>query len=232
MERNIYKIEKELFVTSDEEIKEDYVIAYGVVIKVMMFNKDTLFFVNGTKAKRNDCKKIILTTDADLIADGIQAIPDEFLEWFVKNPSCEEVKIENFFDYFIISPKEEPKQKCKDCNKSLEDCTFIENTVDLKHQSKQLTKEEVMEQRSSKYEFIDFEQKETLEEAGKQYEAKTEYSKYAIFEAFIEGATWMQHEFYSEEEVLSLLIKFNDSLTKPLYPVYLLKEWFKKFKKK
>ena len=28
------------------------------------------------------CKKIILTTDTDLIADGVQAIDDNFLEWF------------------------------------------------------------------------------------------------------------------------------------------------------
>lgn len=27
-------------------------------------------------------KKIILTTDQDLIKDGVQAIDDEFLEWF------------------------------------------------------------------------------------------------------------------------------------------------------
>jgi hypothetical protein len=40
----------------------------------------------------NHYKKIILTTDQDLIKDGVQAIDDEFLEWFVKNPSCEEIK--------------------------------------------------------------------------------------------------------------------------------------------
>lgn len=37
--------------------------------------------------------KITLTTDTQLIKDGVQAIDDEFLEWFVKNPSCEEVEI-------------------------------------------------------------------------------------------------------------------------------------------
>jgi parallel beta-helix repeat protein len=37
--------------------------------------------------------KIILTTDTDLIKDGVQETPDEFLEWFVKNPSCEEVEV-------------------------------------------------------------------------------------------------------------------------------------------
>ena len=75
-------------------------------------------------------KKIILTTDQDLIADGVQAIHDEFLEWFVKNPSCEEVEVEKgckidctrFIlngensmccgDYkYKILPQEEPKQE-------------------------------------------------------------------------------------------------------------------------
>jgi hypothetical protein len=73
-------------------------------------------------------KKIILTTDEDLIKDGVQSIDDEFLEWFVKNPSCEEVEIDTIetltgsFDakgiksnyvnvYKIIIPKEEPKQE-------------------------------------------------------------------------------------------------------------------------
>ena len=77
-------------------------------------------------------KKIILTTNQDLIKDGVQAIDDEFLEWFVKNPSCEEVKV-NYglftplgrqvdpmgilrnhskcvWKYNIIIPKDEPKQ--------------------------------------------------------------------------------------------------------------------------
>ncbi len=81
-------------------------------------------------------KKIILTTDQDLIADGVQPIADEFLEWYVNNPSCEQVEVEiettsiqlpqqqlseNSYDlafrwinkkvYKIIIPKEEPKQE-------------------------------------------------------------------------------------------------------------------------
>jgi hypothetical protein len=38
-------------------------------------------------------KKIILTTDPTLIADGVQAIDDDFLEWLIKNPTCENVPI-------------------------------------------------------------------------------------------------------------------------------------------
>jgi hypothetical protein len=69
----------------------------------------------------DECRKIILTTDQDLIKDGVQAIDDEFLEWFVKNPSCEEVEVlfacrgldgnTPIGEYRIIIPKEKPKQE-------------------------------------------------------------------------------------------------------------------------
>jgi hypothetical protein len=41
--------------------------------------------------------KITLTTDQDLIKDGVQAIDDEFLKWWIKNPSCEYVVV--YFNY-------------------------------------------------------------------------------------------------------------------------------------
>jgi hypothetical protein len=122
-----------IYINSDEEIKEgDYYIHGNRLHKHLgkkcldvltnkeysqskLINKDTVF------------KKIILTTDQDLIKDAIQAIPDEFLEWYVKNPSCEEVEINSviilkesrdetdypefdYYNYEIIIPKKEPKQ--------------------------------------------------------------------------------------------------------------------------
>jgi hypothetical protein len=93
---------------SDEKIKEGNYTYHRV------FGVGKITNVNGKKCfvtiklsstdgsittpwKRNipDIKKIILTTDPQLIADGVQAIDDEFLEWFVKNPSCERVEVEN-----------------------------------------------------------------------------------------------------------------------------------------
>ena len=69
-------------------------------------------------------RKIILTTDPNLIIDGIQSINDEFLVWFVNNSSCEEVKISHElningkngldrarFIYKIIIPIEESIQE-------------------------------------------------------------------------------------------------------------------------
>jgi hypothetical protein len=71
-----------IYITSDEEIKEgDY--GLSKLNEVVRFGK---------KFKISLYKKIILTTDQDLIKDGVQSINDEFLEWFVKNPSCEEIK--------------------------------------------------------------------------------------------------------------------------------------------
>ena len=71
-----------LFITSDEENKQGDWCIYktGEIIHYLV------------KLNIDNLKKIILTTDPDLIKDGVQAIDDDFLEWFVKNPSCEEVK--------------------------------------------------------------------------------------------------------------------------------------------
>jgi hypothetical protein len=103
-----------IYITSDEEIKEGYYLdlTHNIVMK-------SVFYYSSDK----NCKKIILTTDPDIIKDGVQAIDDEFLEWFVKNPSCEEIGLEREHDdsvpypkmrfvkpFKIIIPQEKPKQ--------------------------------------------------------------------------------------------------------------------------
>jgi hypothetical protein len=115
-----------IYITSNEEIKEgDWVIKISSLYKGGGIAQKYSFI----DAQFEDIifKKIILTTDPDLIADGVQAIPNEFLEWFVKNPSCERVEVVKgkmqlnddgqeygFPDmslYKIIIPQEEPKQE-------------------------------------------------------------------------------------------------------------------------
>jgi hypothetical protein len=121
-----------IYITSDEEIKEgDW---YLVELFKITGESDGFHIEKCTKLDdvwcnnfdvistrhRDNCKKIILTIDQDLIADGVQSIDDEFLEWFVKNPSCEFVSVqkrysdftvEPFIGYKIIIPQEEPKQE-------------------------------------------------------------------------------------------------------------------------
>jgi len=103
-----------IYITSDEEIKEE-----DWVISIEGIWKNTITKIVGEPIT-DVWKKIILTTDPDLIKDGVQAIDDEFLEWFVKNPSCEWVEVKKrysdftvdpFVGYKIIIPKVEPKQE-------------------------------------------------------------------------------------------------------------------------
>jgi hypothetical protein len=121
-----------IYITNSEEIKEgDWV--YNIVSKTKFkATKQLINLINNPNVTLTTNKKIILTTDKDLIADGVQAIDEKFLEWYVKNPSCEGVEVtkgsfnlspmeemlENeyvpkgtFDTYKIIIPKEEPKQE-------------------------------------------------------------------------------------------------------------------------
>jgi hypothetical protein len=112
-------INQNIYITSNEEIEVgDWVIEFQ-----KNDNIGQVHFINSEYVIARDIqKKIILTTDFTLSPD-VHKIPDEFLEWFVKNPSCEEVEVnsietnpdyksnwENRFTYKIIIPKEEPKQ--------------------------------------------------------------------------------------------------------------------------
>jgi len=106
-----------IYITSDEEIKEGdwYIIEFNSTKITKCTSEQELISIEG----RNDCQKIIITTDQDLIEDDVQAIDDEFLEWFVKNPSCEKVEVKPLlsnngrvlFGYKIIIPKEELTRK-------------------------------------------------------------------------------------------------------------------------
>ena len=118
--RTFERSTQHIYITSDEEIKEgDWF--YCPTTDIVNHCESDYHSKKLIKPKRF---KIILTTDPDLIKDGVQAIDDDFLEWFVKNPSCEKVEVEfiddNWGYYEIIIPKEEPKQE------TLEDITLEE----------------------------------------------------------------------------------------------------------
>ena len=117
-----------VYITSDEEIKKDE-----------YYLGDDNYIYNLVTSVNNNGKKIVLTTNTELIADGVQAIDDEFLEWFIENPSCEfvetellgvsEVLWEEYFNKYgvypkypyyekIIIPQEEPKQELNEISLS------------------------------------------------------------------------------------------------------------------
>jgi hypothetical protein len=231
-----------IYITSDEEIKDgDY--AYHKVFgigKIVNINKEDCFVTLKRKPtdgsvttpwKRNipDIKKIILTTDRNLIIDGVQAIDDDFLEWFVNNPSCEFVEVIDFRDgfyinnetisfpfYKIIFPKEEePKQ---------EEINFI--IKELNEERKRVTK------------------KETLEEAKNKAWENYEYGhghlySRTFFDAFELGynlAKEQDKNKYSEEDMIEFAVwtylEVGQNSGKERTNKELFKQWFEQFKKK
>jgi hypothetical protein len=157
-QKGLLCINQNIYITSDEEIKEgDYM--YDI-------DGDVGKAIGSDMKEFEGNKKIILTTDQDLIADGVQAIDDEFLEWFVKNPSCEEIETERledgqYFDYLednsviegiyenykIILPKEEPKQDFilikEDCP-CIDECMYYQ-TKQCKHLKEEPKQETAVE---------------------------------------------------------------------------------------
>ena len=190
-----------IYITSDEEIKEDDVVysKRGFIGKFGKFEKSYI----------DECKKIILTTDHELIADGVQAIDDTFLEWFVNNPSCEKVEVrkwfggEDFLGYKIIIPKED-----RSCNNS---CSVV----------------------CGECQILEIKQ-ETLEEAAEifliDYANGLDYATQWHKKNFIDGPKLQVERMYSEEEVLELLLRSKIETANLYYED--MKDWFEQFKKK
>jgi uncharacterized protein YneR len=194
-----------IYMTSNEEIKmDDWYLDDTNSVRQSITECESYW------THRKKYQKIILTTDQDLIKDGVQAIDDDFLEWFVRNPSCEWVKVRknpkvHFIvkgkgvkgfnqGYKIIIPKEEPKQE---------------------------TLEEAAENKFGKV-------NPTL--------GKSDY-RMGYESGLIAGAKWQQERMYSEEEIKSAFkIGFNIGYGSPVSELDLKQQhcdkWFEQFKKK
>jgi hypothetical protein len=126
--KNLYKIEDELYIISSSEKIKENTQSFKEGLNGDWFYNTIYNFIARTGDITPYDFKIILTTNNLLIKDGVQAIDNEFLEWFVKNPSCEFVETKLVYDYEehpelvgnpkeewsyykIIIPKEEPKQE-------------------------------------------------------------------------------------------------------------------------
>jgi hypothetical protein len=127
-----WKHKLNIYITNDEGIKEGdwYLNGNGCYKCNNSFAGTTEMKFDNPLLQFN--KKIILTTAHNLIKDGVQDISDEFLEWFVKNPSCESVEVQDWVDYYkIFIPEEDPKQKKWDkLNKKLDDALELEFGLD------------------------------------------------------------------------------------------------------
>jgi hypothetical protein len=210
-------IAQHIYITSDEEIKEG--VNQWYLDKVL--NKP---YNSGGAQYSSKQDVIILTTDQDLIKDGVQVIDDEFLEWFVKNQSCEEVEIERWTDYKL---------------KNNEEVIFFNYKIIIPKEklSTKLHKGEIVDESYPK----EFKQ-ETLEEVAeiwvnnrftKQIKDEDIYaSKSSIIESHILFAKWQQERSYSEEDVKNAFLDGWQLRDGDLPFPKAKKKWFNKFKNK
>jgi len=242
-----------IYITSDKEIS-------GFENNIWVIKGDRIFLWQNTMAlvSNNKPRKIILTTDQDLINDGVQEINYEFLEWFVNNPGFEKIEVikthlctqtglpcgmqclneetcnENI-TYKIIIPKKEPKclyDTPRSCENS--ECRVLNKCNGDRVKSKQETLEEAKIKIYKDY--WNFEH--------------TQWIKSSFFNGFEAGAKWQAEKMYSEEGLKNAFDsarEFNSldgvvdvhivlsmggdvSDLQPLY--FTFEEWFEQFKKK
>jgi hypothetical protein len=218
-----------IYITSSEEIIEgDY--CYDNFLK-------SVFKANSIMGVKTQCtsEKIILSTDPTLIADGVQKIEDEFLEWLVQNPTCEfvetqktqHVSYETNYNgrttplykgvYKIIIPQEEQKQHLINIMQYDEGLGLYEEP-----------------------------EKESLEEAAENYGWRIKTNTFSdpvkandlansAKQDFINGANYQAERMYSEEEVKEIVEKTIEKFYKHNYTLTKAKmkeQWFEQFKKK
>jgi len=174
-------ISKNIYITNSEEIKEGdwYILIHlGKIKKRLRKN-------SRAKYPYPHYQKIILTTDEDL--NSVQPIDDDFLEWFVKNPTCEKIEtklvefevdmelgescIEYGSYYKIIIPQEEQKQHLIDIMRGDEELGLYEEN-----------KKETLEEAAIRL-FNDFQKNNPIV-------PKNNINPYKL--GFINGAKWQQ----------------------------------------
>jgi hypothetical protein len=223
-----WKHKKNIYITSDEEIKASvYCLINKVLCKTELLEGRIVSRQLSGGGTMDICKteylEIILTTDQDLIKDGVQSIDDEFLECFVKNPSCESVEIKTFIktyedgysfdklEYKIIIPKEEPKQRLEKYSERFDNDKSPIGNPDT--WDKRIVEEP---------------KQETLEEAALNYSIYNEQINKAVQEAVKFGAKWKQEpnkNKYSEED---MKIAFDSNIKDWIS----FEEFIEQFKKK
>ena len=230
---------RNIYITSEEEIKEgDWVYTKWL---------DIVFKVSYFPLSATDSKKIILTTDKELIKDGVQAIDDDFLEWFVKNPSCETVEIDRderevgnhlggvvteYGDYKIIIP-EEPKSHIEYTN--TDDFTsMIYNPQEKLKQSVQEYEQQGLEKYSYELETETRTMKEQTLEEFINSQPYYGHGTPEYLEGIEVGAKWQQKKMFTEEQLAIAMLDFGlyiaENRGKPIDTDYKIKEIIEQFK--
>jgi hypothetical protein len=233
MEKGKRFFPQNIYITSDEDIKKGEYQIYNP-----LGNFDNAKVSKAERLLENDGrrKKIILTTDLYLIKNGVKSIDDVFLEWFVKNPSCEfvEVKKENICSRCYSNNTDEC-WSAKECSDGKYDKTKY-TIIIPQEEPKQETSNEAKKRAKNYMKLKDAlnNKQETLEEAAENNSKKV--GSYAGYQDFIEGANWQAKRMYNEEDMVEFskwrIIYEDENPNNVKHSKKLLKEWFEQHKKK
>ena len=237
-----------IYITNDEEIKEgDWVIFNELEIVKCTYSKNGEFLFSEPLTSSSNhhfsyFKKIILTTDDQLIKDGVQDIDNEFLEWFVKNPSCEEVEEEKTYvtnsglgyrEYAVL----DSNFKVIEINANISQTSYYLGKITALYPYEYDINYKIIipkEEHKQEITIEEIEQQITLtelEEAAERLYPGVDRQVDRML--FINGAKWQQERMYSEEESIQKIIDYvdfqfntNGELNSEI------KKWFNQFKKK
>ena len=231
-----------IYITSNEEIKNgDYVLSDISVGALYLDGKIN----TAAMLAEGQWKKVVITTNQDL--DDVQAIDDEFLEWFMKNPNCEEVEV----TYDVLKPfKSENKGYLIHCpdNEVLEEpkqeTTLKELLLQLRNTPMTFVPKE--EQKQHLIDMMRYDEElglyeepkqETLEEAAEKFAINIQtkagtMSRENAIEWFKAGFRYQAKIMYSDEEVFNLCRAFATFVAHKDPSYKKQQEWFEQIKKR
>ena len=266
-----YSPNQHIYITNDEEIKEgDWFLDDNNSVS-KSYKLSHVQFANPRKIILTTDQDLInvQTIDDDFLEWFVKNQDCEYIETRPYHiiPSWLMSSGNPLVGYKIIIPKEEPKQIYYNTVGRENGVNIIKGQFNTQQEAldlanelnekglgvyydwretlvKEESKEEIVANRSSVYEFIDFNKQETLEEAAHKilvdYGIKSMGQSLGVLEVkklMVDIAKWQQKRSYSEEEVLNItqqlriklksgVLKWQDDFE------FDLEEWFEKFKKK
>jgi hypothetical protein len=242
-----WKHKRNIYITSDEEIKEgDWTLMFDDFGHLFLCDKPQQYLgIEKGHHLNKGLRKIILTTDSELIKDGVQAIDDEFLEWFVKNPSCEFVEVKKEKTFGRSNPLDKLGFTIIKYNINMKNLRATENMVNYfkKEQETILKNKIIIPQEEPKQdrtctnscsvvcgECQIFEpKKETLEEAFTRIYKSIDFTEFC-FTSFELGVKWQAKRMYSEitDDCINDWLDYRINNSSNISFV----KWFEQFKKK
>ena len=196
-----WKEGRHIYITSDEEIKEgDYCYDEERDL-VFQFNSPTGLKLY-IESEQKIIKKIILTTDQDLIKDGVQSFSEDLYNFFINNPYVQNVEVKylpqndinNPYIVFFKKPiKDGSHNKFLSCCKTNEECHCGKNNKKVNIDWSLFPK--------STQDKVGY--NETLEEAAERIGNNFEDSNFSagVIYGVIEGAKLREKDFDKELEV-------------------------------